>query len=99
MCPICGKVIQKDAAVTGFPAFLPRAHRHARFSDAVFHRACFERDSAVRDLEGLYARFRRTIDARPRRVTTLADAERWQTEAIAKLWAEPDFAMQAPESR
>jgi hypothetical protein len=90
-CPICGKVIDKGVAVATFPAFLPRGHELSAFSDAAFHRACFDAHPSAARVKDLYARYQRVWDDRPRDLKTLADVEAWQRAAFGGLWSEAGF--------
>lgn len=90
-CPLCAKVIEKGQKVTGFPAFLPPMHEFAQFSDAAFHRTCFESDPRALVVHDLYARYCRVWRKRPRKLKTLSEVEDWQRAALARLWDEDDF--------
>ncbi len=41
-CSLCGRVIQHDDALVGFPHFLAPDHRLGRFSDSAMHEECYE---------------------------------------------------------
>ena len=87
-CPLCGRVLENGQDVIGFPAFLPAGHQLARlFSDAAFHRACFEADSRAEQVSDLHSRYRRVWEERPRKLKTLAEVDAWQRAAFGKLWA------------
>jgi hypothetical protein len=53
-CALCDKVITDTADAIAFPAFLPQQHRLSKFSDAVFHRACFEGWRDRDDFQSVY---------------------------------------------
>ena len=81
-CGLCGKTIEEDDDVVGFPAFLKFTHPLGRFSDAAFHKACFEncpdRDAA----EAVYQKYRAIWESRPRNLKTLEEMEAWGKEAF-----------------
>jgi hypothetical protein len=64
-CPICGNVIGLDDEVVGTTAFLKKTHRLARFSDAAFHRECFESCPERAEVEQLYLRFEEIMATAP----------------------------------
>jgi len=41
-CPLCGKAVQREEAIIGFPAFLKNNHSLSFLSDAVVHQHCFD---------------------------------------------------------
>lgn len=69
-------------AVVAFPAFLPSQHELSSFSDATFHRACFEHDPRRERVDRLYRAFREIWAARPRDLGTLEEMEAWGREAF-----------------
>jgi hypothetical protein len=42
VCRLCGNVIGTGDKVVAFPPFLESSHPLARYSDAAFHRHCFD---------------------------------------------------------
>jgi hypothetical protein len=83
-CGLCGRRVEHEDDVAGFPAFLPARHPLASFSDAVFHRVCLERSEDGRAALELYARFRAIWETRPRGPSP-AEIERWGREAFAEF--------------
>src|SRR5208283_1945607 len=90
-CPLCGQVFGKGDDLVGFSAFLPPGHELVAFSDAAFHRACFDADPRAGAVNGLYPRYRRVWGERPRKLKTLSEVEDWQRRAFARLWEEDGF--------
>lgn len=84
-CPLCNRVFEKGQDVVGFPAFLPAAHELCQFSDATFHRACFEANPLARTVSDLYARYRRAWSERPRQLKTLDAIEAWHRTMLIRL--------------
>jgi hypothetical protein len=74
ICPLCGAVIGISDEVSALPAFLPLGHRLARFSDAAFHRHCFEASADRVEVEQLLARIKDEMAAGPK---TLDEYEAW----------------------
>ena len=83
-CGICGRVIDAVDETTMFPAFLGKNHPLRRYSDEVFHAACF-RDSPDREeVEHLFAKHRYIWDHRPPDLTT-EEAEAWGRSAFSEF--------------
>jgi len=82
VCKLCGDVIGGDAEVVAFPAFLKPSHRLARFSDAVFHRQCFEECRERREVEQLLEEVKAALAGGP---TTLDEYEAWAKERIEEM--------------
>jgi len=81
-CELCGKPLRHRDAVVSFPAFLPGSHPLSRFSDATFHRSCFEAAPEHNEVERLHARHRQVWDARPRDLKTVAEMDAWARNAF-----------------
>jgi hypothetical protein len=73
-CPLCGAVISATADVVATPAFLRSSHELSRFSDAVFHRECFDAAPERVTVERLLREAKKTL---PGGLTTLAEYESW----------------------
>ena len=84
-CPLCGRVLEENADVVSFPAFLKPEHRLGEFSDAAFHRQCFEMDPRSAEVSPLYERYRKTWDSRPTDLKTLQEMEAWGREAFKEF--------------
>jgi hypothetical protein len=84
-CKLCGKIIEKDDAIAGFPAFLPYDHKFGQFSDAAMHEACFQAYPDCGAVEDMYKAFRMIMDSHPSDLKTLEEVEAWQKEAF-KDW-------------
>lgn len=80
-CLLCGQVIASSDEVVATPAFLKREHALARFSDAVFHRRCFNESPEHDEAERLLARFKEVMAAAPPK-STLAEYESWLAQAM-----------------
>lgn len=85
VCGICGMVIEHAADAKAFPAFLSRSHRLAKFSDAVFHSACFASCTEHDEVESLFRRYQEIWESRPKNLRTLAEIEAWGKEAFRDL--------------
>jgi len=83
-CQICGKLIEMSDDVKMFPAFLGTSHPLHRYSDAVFHRRCFEASPDRNEVERLFAKFRYIWDHRPPNLTT-EEIEMWGRSAFAEF--------------
>lgn len=81
-CALCGKPVTTGDDLVSFPAFLPSSHELGLFSDAPFHRACFEGDPRAERVNALHGRYRAIWDARPRELRTLAEIDAWGREAF-----------------
>ena len=75
-CGICDQLIHGDD-VQIFPAFLGPAHPLHRYSDGIFHRACFESSPDCGEVNRLFKRFREIWDSRPRDLKTTEEIEAW----------------------
>jgi hypothetical protein len=81
-CPLCAKTIMAGDETRAFPAFLPASHALHVFSDAAFHRHCFEADARAASVDALYARYRAIWDSRPKELKTLQEIDAWGREAF-----------------
>ena len=82
VCILCGTRIERNDDIISFPAFLPNTHELRRFSDAAFHRNCFENAPERDRVIDLYARYRAIWDSRPRELKTVEEMEAWGKEAF-----------------
>lgn len=82
VCGLCKKSIQVGDDVVSFPAFLPVAHELSFFSDAPFHRRCFEIDPRAAQVNEVYSRYRAIWDSRPKHLKDMAEIEAWGREAF-----------------
>jgi hypothetical protein len=83
-CQICGQLIDSSHDAKMFPAFLGKSHPLHRYSDAVFHRRCFETSPDREEVERLFARFRHIWDHRPPNMT-MEEVEAWGRSAFAEF--------------
>lgn len=83
-CAICRLVVSTSAEAMLFPAFLEPGHRLHRYSDAVFHRECFEAWIDRVEFVRLLSKFQAIMSARPRGVS-LDEAERWAADAFRAM--------------
>ena len=81
-CLLCGKIIKERQEVVAFPAFLPSGHPLGIFSDAVFHRTCFQEDARSEAVGQLYQRYEEIWDSRPKDLKSLEEIEAWGREAF-----------------
>ena len=81
-CGLCEKQIQVGDDVATFPAFLPTTHELSFFSDAPFHRACFDADPRAEQVNELYRRYRAIWDSRPKHLKSMEEIEAWGREAF-----------------
>lgn len=87
-CVLCGNVIGSSEDAIAFPAFIPRGHELAEFSDSVFHRDCFMQWEKHEELDALYRRYQEIWNLRPPNVT-LREAEEWGKAAFDELFRSP----------
>lgn len=80
-CLLCGQSLGSEQ-ITAFPAFLPPNHELCSFSDAAFHRACFERDARSAAVSILFARYRSIWDSRPSGLQSVEEIDSWGREAF-----------------
>jgi hypothetical protein len=88
-CQICGKPIQGVDEATIFPAFLPGTHPLWRYSDSVFHAACFQSDPHRRDVERLLQKRQDHWARRPPSYNDKEAVEKWYDEWLKILAADP----------
>jgi hypothetical protein len=81
-CQLCGGVLAENDDLVAFPAFLPAAHGLFPFSDAAFHRTCFERDPRAAGVDALYARWRSICDSRPMDLKSVEEMDAWAVDAF-----------------
>ena len=81
-CPLCGRFLDECDDIVAFPAFVRFDHELGSFSDAAFHRECFDRHPKADDVRALYARYRAIWDSRPKDLKTLEEMEAWGREAF-----------------
>lgn len=82
ICPVCGRVIAVGDEVVATPSFLRPSHQLARFSDAAFHRRCFEGSPERAEVERLLALFSERMKAAPQ---TLEEYESWIRDSMPEL--------------
>lgn len=77
-CAICGKAIFRAEDAVGTQAFLRPSHPLAKYSDAVFHRDCFEHSPDRPQVEALVSRWKDVMRQAP---STLDEYEKWVANA------------------
>lgn len=82
ICSLCGLTLERGDEITSFPAFLRSDHEFGMFSDAGFHRSCFESHPRAGEVQALYDRYRAIWESRPRDLRTLEEMEAWGREAF-----------------
>jgi len=80
-CVICAAVIEEGDEIVGFPAFLPKEHELWQYSDAAFHKLCFQAWPDRERFQALYDAFNDIQSARPKHLKTLEEFEAWTQEA------------------
>lgn len=64
-CIVCRKAVGTAADAIGIPAFIPKGHILAPYSDSVFHKECFSSWSGSEKLRRLYEQYREVWNNRP----------------------------------
>ncbi len=82
LCPLCGKPIEHVADATQFPAFLSPGHPLYKFSDAVFHTACFVAVPEHAEVEAVFSKYRELWDFGPNNLQTEGEKDNWGREAF-----------------
>ena len=82
-CLICGKVLELEDEIKGFPAFLKRTHRLYRYSDSAMHRSCYDACPDNKELDRLFFKYRQIWDNRPRHLQTKEEIDAWGKAAFA----------------
>jgi hypothetical protein len=85
ICPLCGKVIRADANVVAFPAFLKKSHPLAKYSDAAFHKECFDKNGDAQEITRLFERYNQIWKDRPKNLTNHKDINAWGKSAFAEF--------------
>ena len=83
-CVLCGRVLDGDPDIIGFPAFLKAGHRLAMFSDAAMHSRCLAASADAQEVVELHRCYREIWDSRPKNVT-IEQAEAWGREAFREF--------------
>ncbi len=83
-CTLCGKPLLENDEVVGFPAFLPTQHQLSQFSDAAFHKACFDNAPEHQAVEDLYRQYRIIWDSRPD-LKDIQEIEAWGKEVFKEF--------------
>ena len=81
-CILCGRVVERREDAFATTAFLRQTHPLGRYSDTVFHRACFEGSPDRAEVERLYDRYKGVMRGAP---TDMAEYERWVVEAMKEF--------------
>ena len=81
-CGVCGKPVFREDASVSTPAFLRQTHPFWRYSDALFHRTCFEDSPDRVELERLLARYQEVRSQAPK---TLEAYEVWAKHAMKEF--------------
>lgn len=71
-----------DDDIDGFPEFLKPTHPLARFSDAAFHKACWEKAPERAAVMEVYGRYLAIWATRPNELTSLDEIDVWAREAF-----------------
>ena len=81
-CPLCGKVIQKGDEIVAFTAFLRPEHPLWKYSDAAFHKECFDRSPDKEAVERVHGKFRDIWATRPRHLKKVEEMKAWHDMAF-----------------
>ena len=81
-CVVCGRPLLVDDDIDGFPAFLKPTHPLARFSDAAFHKACWEKARERAAVMEVYGRYLAIWAKRSEELTSPEEIEAWAREAF-----------------
>lgn len=81
-CAICGRVIARAEDAVATQAFLQSSHPLARYSDAPFHRDCFEHSPDRAKVEALVARWKKVMREAP---STPAEYEKWIAQSAKEF--------------
>ena len=87
-CVLCGETILSPGDAVAFPSFIPPGHELSRFSDAAFHRHCFETWEGHRALLELYKKYREIWQSRPANLRSIEEIDAWGKVAFRELFAE-----------
>jgi hypothetical protein len=79
-CPLCNEVMKEGEELKAFPAFLPYDHRFGRFSDAAFHKVCFEKDEDAQAVDDMLYVWERIMKSMPRDLVTEELRAAWYAE-------------------
>ena len=85
ICPICGKVIQADEMVVAFPAFMKKSHPLSKYSDAAFHKECFDKSRDAQEVTRLFKRYNEIWESRPKNLKNRKDIDAWGKSAFAEF--------------
>ncbi len=86
-CAICGQPLHTTDDRCSFSHFLPDWHRLYRFSDANFHKPCFEGWEDREEYEFWHNRIREIWSARPLDID-LDEIDSWTRKAAAQFEGE-----------
>lgn len=84
-CILCGRVINAEDQIVGFPAFLSPKDPLRRYSDAAFHDACFQADLNAVEVQRVYSQWRAIYESRPRNLATDQERNNWADTAFANF--------------
>lgn len=79
---MCSKTLNANEELTSFSAFLPYDHRFGRFSDAAFHKNCFDSDPDANAVNDMYYVFNKIMEGCPKDLKTVEEMETWTKEAF-----------------
>ncbi len=85
ICPLCGKAILTDQAAVAFPAFLKKTHALGAYSDAAFHRQCFDKSPDRIAVTKLFDRSQEIWQSRSRGLKTQEEMDEWGKSAFAEF--------------
>jgi hypothetical protein len=84
-CPLCSEPMREGQELKAFPAFLPYDHKFGRFSDAAFHKACFEKDPDAEDVNMMLYVYDKLLQSIPKGLKTVEEINA-ATQETFKDW-------------
>lgn len=85
ICRLCNAVIKEGDEMKAFPAFVPYDHKFGKFSDAAFHKSCYEKDTDRDEVDNMLWVWEQLLKSIPRGLTTLEEINAATQEAF-KDW-------------
>ena len=81
-CAICGRPVLQEEDSVSTPAFLRESHPLWHYSDALFHKKCYEVSSDKLAVDSLLARYKEVMSQAPK---TFEAYEEWVTQAMKEF--------------
>ena len=71
--------------VVVFPAFLKESHPLAEYSDAAFHKECFDKSPDAQEVNRLFEKYNQIWENRPKNIESREDIDSWGKSAFAEF--------------